>query len=184
MILKKFNLGCAAPPLHPQDLALMGGSMEGWGLVDFYVNHPDVLQWNIEELVELPDNWAEAFVVDHVLEHISHSKIPYVLRNWYKKLAPGGTLSIVVPNLLWALNLVKKLEAGQVLDGYYNEYWGPHGVMSVIYGTHSRPGEYHNVGFTPKTLEAALREAGFSDITLDLWFEGHDIECLYAVCKK
>lgn len=183
-MFKKFNLGCAEPPLHPQDLELMGGSIDGWGLVDYYVDHPMVLKWDIEKLDELPDNYAEEFLADHVLEHISHARVQSVLKVWYRKLAVNGKLTIVVPNLLWALQLVKKLELGQTVEGYYHEYWGPHGVMSVLFGTHSRPGEFHNCGFTKNTLEALLEKVGFKDIIIDLWMDGHDIECLYAVCKK
>lgn len=183
MLPKKANLGCGEPPLHRQDAMIMGDP-ENWLWVDKYVDHPNVVRWDVETLEEIPDYYLQEILASHVLEHISHTRVRDVLTLWHRKLETAGVLRIIVPDLVWACKQLIKLEKGQALDGHYYEFWGKHGLLSVFFGTHDRGGEFHHCGFTKSTIAALLLEIGFKDITIEEWYEGHDIGCLYVICHK
>lgn len=179
----KLCLGVGPKPIHPQHLEIMKDLSE-WTLVDKYVIEPDIKQWDAEVLGEVPDNSIETIYASHLLEHFEHTKSKEILSNWYRKLKTGGELIINVPDLEWLCKQVLKYEQGFLLDGYYNQFHGEHGLLSVVYGSQSHEGEYHKAGFTNSYLVGLLRLVGFESIDISRDFDAHDMQVLIARCRK
>jgi predicted SAM-dependent methyltransferase len=186
MIKKHVNLGCAEPPLHPQHITLMENiaPLDEWELVDLYVKHPNITNIDAENLTEIPANYLRTIYCSHLLEHISHRRLNDVLRIWYSKLNFGGRIVINVPDMVWAARQVILYETTGLLNGYYDQWEGEHGLQSVIYGNQAHDGEYHKGGFTASSLTQLLEDVGFKDISIISTFEAHDMGVLIAHGEK
>jgi len=180
---KKLNLGSAMPPVHPQHMKVMS-DFGNWQLVDLFINHPEVLKMDAMTLDKVQDSYLEHIYASHLLEHIPHNQLYNVFLVWMKKLAPGGQLTINVPDLAWAAKQILKFESGQLLTDVYEEFEGNNGLQSVVYGTHAHEGEKHQSGFTRRSLHEWLEGMGFKNIHIEEWFDAHDMGVLLATCKK
>jgi len=180
---KKLCLGSAEPPVHPQHLQVMS-DYANWQLVDFYINHPDVLKMDAKTLDLVPDGYLEHIYASHLLEHIPHNELYDVFTVWKDKLMPGGTLTINVPDLAWTARQIIKFENGQILTGVYSDFEGDRGLQSIVYGTHAHAGEHHQSGFTRRSLYEWLDGMGFKKIKIEEIVEAHDMGCLIAQCIK
>lgn len=181
--MSKLYIGCGPWPYHPQHLVVLK-NIEEWTLVDKFVDEPGVEQWDGRTLDEVPYSSVEAIYSSHTLEHFEHRLIPQVLKTWYKKLRPGGELTLNVPDLNWAARLLRKLDSGLPINRYYNQYAGEHGVLSIFYGSQSHDGEYHKSGYTRVYLQKLLEQAGFMNIEIQELEDAHDMGVLIATCKK
>lgn len=101
----------------------------------------------------------DAVYSSHTLEHVAWHETAIALSEMYRVLKPGGVVIIRVPNL----ENVKATE-----DVLYESAVGPITGLDMIYGhrglTAENPYMAHKCGFTPATLEARMREAGFADV--------------------
>lgn len=177
----KLYLGCALPPFHPQHLEILGNTSE-WVLVDLYVNHPDIQNWDATKLEQVADGSCEKIYASHLLEHIEHGKLQETIQLWHRKLIDGGELLINVPDLEWLAQRVIQYERGEKLDGYYNRFDGEHGLLSIVYGSQSHEGEHHKSGFTQRYLVSLL--SGFSTTDIKRTFDAHDMGVLIAKVVK
>lgn len=85
----KFNLG--AGPLWRQD---------GWHILDHKISQSSGYSIAGDAAkIDLPDNSCCFVFCSHVFEHIPHYKLPIVLSEVNRILAPGGTLRILTPDL-------------------------------------------------------------------------------------
>jgi SAM-dependent methyltransferase len=91
-------------------------------------------------MAEFPDGHFDVVTAWHVLEHVFDPS--RVLAEAHRILKPGGRLMLEVPNFS---------SAGRCL---FRTYWFPLELPRHL---------YH---FTPKTLEALLRKAGFEEATV------------------
>lgn len=180
------NLGVGPGKIHEQHVAIMTSfaPMEEWTLVDKYVNGDNIKKWDAEVLDEVPDGTCDVIYASHLLEHISHTKVPYVLERWYKKLKPGGKLIINVPDFEWVCKQVLRFESGQILSGVFSDFEGDRGLQSIIYGTHSHDGEYHKAAFTKLSLWEMLDGVGFEKIKTEQYVDAHDFGVLLTNCIK
>ncbi len=109
------------------------------------------------DLARFPDGSFAEVYASHVLEHFDYKDgLLAALREWFRVLAPGGTLRISVPDLdaLAALLLQRqRLDINQRFQ-----------VMRMIFGGHLDPHDYHRVGLNQDFLSAFLFEAGFEDL--------------------
>lgn len=181
---KKANLGCGPLPLYPQDLKYMDGELSEWILVDLFIKGPGISNWDIEVLDEIPDEWLEEIYTSHALEHISHRKVLDVLKLWARKLQKGGKITVIVPDLMYAFKQLRAVDNDQVPNGLYNQMFGLHSPLSIIYGGQGQPGEYHLGGFTAYSLTVILHDAGFVDIQVDTRYEDHQMDSLIATAQK
>lgn len=182
-IKKKLCLGSAEPPIHPQHLEVMT-DFENWQLTDLYVRHPDVMKLDATTLEGVPNGYLEHIYASHLLEHIPHTKLYDVFDVWYEKLAPGGKLTLNVPDLTWVATQILKFEAGQILTGVYSDFEGDRGLQSILYGTHAHEGERHQSGFTRRSLYEWLEGMAFKKIKVEEVFDAHDMGVLIATCQK
>lgn len=174
------HLGCAMPPFHPQHQRILAG--KEWVHVDKYIKHPDVTNWDATTLEEVKDHSVETIYSSHLLEHIEHTKTLEVLKLWKRKMIAGGELILNVPDLTWLMHEVKRYEAGDVLSGYYYDWYGEHGLLSVLFGSQSHDGEYHKCAFTKRSLHDVLYNAGFRMMNIDQMVDAHDMGVLIARC--
>jgi ubiquinone/menaquinone biosynthesis C-methylase UbiE len=95
------------------------------------------------------------------LEHVPRKDVSETLDEWARVLSPNGELRIAVPNLEWA---AKKILAGDVGTMVPKREVS---ALDVFYAQQQYPEDFHMNGWTPKTLEAALREKGFKHVITD-----------------
>ena len=167
------------PPFRPQDVEMMGDPEE-WVWVDLFIQHERVVNWDVQTLNEVPDGSAERLYASHVLEHISHVQVPEVLATWQRKLQPGGSLTINVPDMEWIAEAI----LGRRTSSHYQTWWGRNGWVAVLYGLQDHPGEYHRSGFTHSSLIELLARAGFEQTTIRHEYDAHEMGVLIAESQK
>lgn len=86
----RLHVGCGEQDL-PEYIGCDLRSLEHVGLV--------CRAWDISRFC---DQLSEIYS-RHMLEHLSFAEMQVTLRDWYRALAPGGTVRIEVPNLGFAL---------------------------------------------------------------------------------
>lgn len=183
-------LGCGPGYPHEQHIQVMGENWEDeWTFIDFYVEAKDVpvknfKSYNAETLHEYSNETVDKIYSSHFLEHVSHTRVKTVLKNWYRRLKRGGQIILNVPDLEWASREIINYENGKSLSGYFYEFTGEHGLMSVIYGSHSTDGEYHKGGFVKSFLKELLEEVGFKNVVVNQVYEAHAMGCLIAKAEK
>ncbi len=178
------NLGCGPFPLHQQHLEVMGDLKE-WVLVDKYVKHPMIKNWDALVLDEVKDGTVNHIYASHLLEHLPQVEIEEVLAMWYRKLMSLGKVTINVPDLEWACAELLRYTNTQPLRGdYYYELEGEHGLMSIFYGAQSHEGEFHKAGFVEENLGTVLSKVGFKNIIIDHFVDAHDMGVLLAMGTK
>lgn len=159
----KLNIGCGEFPLS------------GYINVDRY--HPDAEVKT--DLFEIPyyDNSVDVINMTHVLEHFGKNEISKVLKFLHRKLKPGGSLIIEVPDL------------PRILDKWIDVYkkgnedpWGFY--LDTLFGNQNNPGEYHKTGFDIPRLSRLLSDAGFiiDHAENNIW--SHRQDCLVIKASK
>jgi SAM-dependent methyltransferase len=89
----------------------------------------------------------------HLVEHFREHRLRTVLLPyWRSLLAPGGVLRIVCPN--WEAMLAR-LHSGELS---YAEF------KLLTFGGQDYEGDDHFAMYTPESLAAALRDAGYSEV--------------------
>jgi len=180
----KLYLGCGPLPIHPQHLTVMS-NIDDWTLVDLYIEDEKIKNWDATKLEEVKNNSCDAIYASHLLEHISHRSILKVLTLWRNKLTSGGELIINVPDLVWASRQVLKYENDQMMDSdVFTSFEGTRGLQSIFYGTHEHEGEIHKAGFTKKSITELLTQIGMREISVDSWYDAHDMGVLLAHAIK
>jgi len=91
----------------------------------------------------------------HALEHVATDRVGPTLAEWFRVLAPGGLLTLQVPDLDHACR-------------YWLEHQGDPWALAILFGGQHHPGDFHRTGFSRGTLERELAAAGFEDVTVDV----------------
>lgn len=179
----KLNLGSAMPPIHEQHFTVMKNYDE-WQLVDLYIKHPEILNMDARTLDKVDDSYLEHIYASHLLEHISHRELVPTLEVWFKKLKPGGILTVNVPDMEWTARQILKFESGQLLTGVYTDFEGDRGLQTIVYGSQAHEGEYHKACFTRTSLMELVDGVGYKNIKVEKFFDAHDMGVLLLNCKK
>ena len=147
----RLNLGCG-------DKILPG--YVNIDLADERAGHkPDII-CDVRKLT-LPDAYADEAMAIHVVEHFWRWEVVEILKEWRRVLKPGGKIILECPNLLSACEAVLKnpeAASGPGREGQRS--------MWVLYGDPAwkDPLMCHRWAYTPQSLGAVMREAGFSEI--------------------
>ena len=147
----RLNLGCG-------DKILPG--YVNIDLVDERAGHkPDII-CDVRKLT-LPDAYADEAMAIHVVEHFWRWEVVDILKEWHRVLKPGGKIILECPNLLSACAEVMKNPEGASGPGREGQR-----TMWVLYGDPAwkDPLMCHRWAYTPQSLGAVMREAGFADI--------------------
>lgn len=155
--MPKLNLGC------------------GYGYIPGYVNI-DTSERSVadsfKDVADLPyePNSVGAIEAVQLIEHFDAIHCRYLLAEWFRILAVGGTLTLETPDLAKTL---KKFVSNKTKDKEATLQW--------LYGIDS-PGLQHKSGFTFDLIERLLSETGFVDIkrkkaTTHTYEPGMRVEC-------
>ncbi|MFM7641450.1 MAG: class I SAM-dependent methyltransferase [Cyanobium sp.] len=138
-----------------------------------------------------PDSTVTSIYASHVLEHIPVQGLTALLRECYRSLKPGGSISICVPNA--RLYIEAYLNGRCFLDRTSSKCWqqGWHETGSLIDQVNyiAFMGGHHKFMFDEENLPSLLRQAGFEGASLrsfdqELDLLGRDFESIYAIGFK
>jgi glycosyltransferase involved in cell wall biosynthesis len=125
---------------------------EGYFSVDLRADVADILA----DAARLPfaDESISDIVATDLLEHFPANRTAALLAEWRRVLAPGGKLTVRVPNLLVLAQMLVRggpVPVPEVVRNIYGGHrWGPDGAWDA-----------HHTGWTPEMLHQELRRAGF-----------------------
>jgi predicted SAM-dependent methyltransferase len=135
----------------------IGGQVRaaGWEVLDANAGpHVDHVA-DARNLERFDDDAFEEIYASHVVEHLDYKdELVTTLMGWRRVLAPGGTLSVSVPDLDVLAGLF--LEPSLTLHERFT-------VMRMIFGGHVDRFDYHLVGLNEEFLRGFLGSAGFVD---------------------
>ena len=133
------------------DLGAGDDRREGYFSVDLRADVADVLA----DVTRLPfaDASVSGLVASDLLEHFPADRTATVLAEWRRVLAPGGKLTLRVPNLLALAQLLVQhphTRPDVIRNIYGGHRWGPDGAWDA-----------HHTGWAPEMLHEELCRAGF-----------------------
>jgi hypothetical protein len=136
----RVNLGCGGYPL------------DGYTNIDLFP--PADL---IGNFMEMTFEDLEEVTMVHSLEHLPWVQTPAVLSRIKSWLAPGGSLTIEVPDM-------------ETIMGYGagNSCW-----LQWVYGCQAHEGEYHKAGFTKNLLWGLLELQGYTVTSAETFLSDH-----------
>lgn len=171
----KIVLGCYDQKPHPFHYQWID---ESWVLTDANPRFPNIQYVDARMLPE----GVEAIYASHVVEHVEPECLEEMFKHWYERLPKGGYAIVNVPDLLWALEELKRLENGEIPTSSY--FKTPKKILEIIYGNlNDSIWDKHKWGFTEHTLREYLEGAGFS-VDIERVYEAHDMGCLIAKAIK
>lgn len=140
---------------------------------------PDVIA-SIIDMPAIGDKSMDAVFTSHTLEHLYTHEVKTALHEFLRVLKPGGFALIVVPDLQAVAGLIAE---GGLTDTIYVSAEGPITPLDMVYGhgpslAAGKKRMAHRTGFTAKSLEAALKEAGFAQTRTDRRREHFDIRAV------
>ena len=151
---KKIHLGCGKRYL------------EGYVHVDIHPHdHIDYVS-NIDKLDMFQDECADLIYASHCIEYFDRDEVIQVLSEW-KKLAPGGTLRLAVPNF-------------EALVKVYSDSDDLNKILGPLYGKWDVGEEnhiYHKTVYDLKSLTVLLNQVGFEQVRKWDWknvFTNHE----------
>lgn len=135
---------------------------------------PDIVA-SITDLSMINAQSVDSVFSSHNLEHLEAHEVPMALGEFHRVLRPGGILLITMPNLM---EVAKRIVDDQLEEAVYESPAGPVAPLDMLYGfrpyiARGASSMAHRTGFTPKSLRAHLRNAGFGDGKV--WSEGFDL---------
>jgi predicted SAM-dependent methyltransferase len=106
------------------------------------------------DLARFADDTFEGIYASHVLEHFDYrDALLGALREWWRVLAPGGTLYVSVPDLVTLASLLVVKDQFSTEERFH--------IMRMLFGGHADRHDYHQVGLDEAFLGAFLGQAGF-----------------------
>ena len=118
-------------------------------------------------------NEAGEIYTRHMLEHLTFAEVETTLADWYKALAPGGKVHIIVPNL--DAHIEQWLRANWTSDERENPRSDASWAAAGLFGWQvdcdpRKPGynrsysDVHKSGYNAAVLRFFLEQAGFRDV--------------------
>jgi predicted SAM-dependent methyltransferase len=120
--------------------------------------------------IPVPDQAFDVVHSRHVLEHFGRAETVGVLREWVRILRVGGELRLNLPNALFAMEWLIKMEAGEVEPNPYPSW--------QMYGRQDDERDYHKNWFTPRRLKLLLEMPifGLSDVAVEAVHDGQNLQ--------
>jgi len=129
---------------------------KGWTNLDIQDNPGVDIIDDASILSKIDDSSCDIIYACHLLEHFSRRDIPNIISLWYRKLKPGGTLRISVPDF------------NKVITRYL-EYKNIEEVMGCVVGGHRDMFDKHGVIFDNESLSKILIDTGFLNVVKWDW---------------
>jgi predicted SAM-dependent methyltransferase len=151
---RKIELGCGDNPQHTDD--------PDWIHADCRVLPHVEYVGDVSRRLTFKDNSFDAVLARSILEHISYLQLPYTLKEWFRVLAPNGTLELIVPQV----DAVFKCYTQGTMT--HDEFLG------YLWGGQTYDYNFHLCGFTQETLTKSLTDAGFIGVRFTDPFKFHE----------
>lgn len=141
----------------------------GWINIDVGP-HAD-LRLDVRRGLPFPDGSCAELYAEHVLEHFAYpGEVERILADWFRVLAPGGRLSVGVPDSAWPLDAYTRAES-DYFGWCRAQTWQPPWVETRLdqINYHFRQqspdlGGAHLYAYDWETLRARLEAAGFTAV--------------------
>ncbi len=153
----RLNIGCA------------GDNRSGWLNVD--LDPRADVRLDIRRPLPLPDGSCAEICSEHVLEHLGYpGEVEDVLRDWWRVLAPGGLLSVGVPDTAYPLaSYVNRANDyfAWCRTQPWSRPWNETRLDQINFHFRQQGlgfGQDHLYAYDAETLAARLTSAGFTDI--------------------
>ena len=175
---KKFlHVGCGG---NYKDRTTPGFASDDWKEVRLDIDesaNPDIIS-SVLDLSVIDTESFDAIFSSHNIEHVYTHEVPIMLREFLRVLNDDGYFVVNCPNLIPVARLIVE---DKLTEPAYISPAGPISPLDILHGhgaSIKRGNEFmaHKTGFTPKSLDAALSEAGFKsigmlarDAQLDIW---------------
>lgn len=154
--------------LNPAKLAAQMARPEGIWLEVGCGGRPDPDRLNVDQRpllgvdivadavhLPLPDGSVTDLRAAHLVEHFTeHHFVTRVLPEWWRVLAPGGTLRLITPDLH---AMLAAFHAGAMSES---------DLVHVLYGGQDYEGDFHYHAYSPASLQAVVAAQGFVDIAI------------------
>jgi predicted SAM-dependent methyltransferase len=140
----------------------LGCGKRNFGGSWIHIDGSDYDHIHSHDIIDLPfeDESVELIYASHVLEYFDRDEVKYVLKKWYEKLQPGGTLRLAVPDFNAMANLY-------VNGGHLDNFIGPlYGKMKMGDTT-----IYHKTVYDMESITKILHDAGFKNVRRYDWRE-------------
>lgn len=161
----------------------------GWITVD--TNDCCDLYWDLTNGIPFPDHSVSEIYSSHVFEHLSPASLVSMLRDCYRSLVPGGSISVCVPDARLFIDAYsqKRLFVDRTNDRCWKQGWFETGSLIDQINYIAYMGGEHRLMFDDDNLPAFLRLAGFERVSLRDFQEGLDLpqrhyESIYAIGYK
>ena len=144
-LFKRLDIGAGTNPFKPED--------PEWQHLDArqlpHIEHVCNIQY---EDMHFQDNTWDELRAYSILEHVTYRRVPFVLKEWYRVLKPGGIITIVVP---YIDGILRGRGAGLTSEKDFMGYLG---------GEQDYPENFHISHFDRELLDKRLTEAGFVNL--------------------
>lgn len=138
----------------------------GWLATDLFPKGPGTVYLDATAPFPFPDESVDRILCEHMIEHVPHEEGLALLRECRRVLAPAGRLRLATPDLARVLSLAGA-GGDDRLDAYVrwsNDEFGEGGDNPVPAINRMFRAWGHQFLYDRPTLEAALLEAGFTDV--------------------
>ena len=171
------HVGCGG---NYKDRTTPGFASDDWKEVRLDIDesaNPDIIS-SVLDLSVIDSESFDAIFSSHNIEHVYTHEVPIMLGEFLRVLNDGGYFVVNCPNLIPVARLIVE---DKLTEPAYISPAGPIAPLDILHGhgaSIERGNEFmaHKTGFTPKSLNAVLLEAGFKnvgtmarDASLDIW---------------
>ena len=171
------HVGCGG---NYKDRTTPGFASDDWKEVRLDIDesvNPDIIS-SVLDLSVIDSESFDAIFSSHNIEHVYTHEVPIMLGEFLRVLNDGGYFVVNCPNLIPVARLIVE---DKLTEPAYISPAGPISPLDILHGhgaSIERGNEFmaHKTGFTPKSLKAALSEAGFKstgvltrDAQFDIW---------------
>jgi predicted SAM-dependent methyltransferase len=153
------SLAPASPPPLKLHIGCGKRFIDGFIHVDAYPGAHVNLVCDLRDLGKhfVPGSISEIYAC-HVLEHFGRHEVSHLMIEWAKLLKPGGLMRIAVPDL-------------EAVFEHYAIHQNLPIVTGLLYGGQTTPLDYHQIGFTLRTLSDLMNKAGLKNARRYDWRE-------------
>lgn len=140
-----------------------------------------------EEALPFPSECAEEILSNHSIEHVSHLKVDFVVRDWARVLKRGGRLFLRTPDLEFICKsyLERKITPEAPHDEnnlkrIFGEYGPAEWANLKLFAGEDYPGNFHYLCFDMDMLTRLLKLNGFEKVKrihIEPIFSPGEIQC-------
>ena len=167
MVKKFLHVGCG---LKKKDATTKVFNSDAWEEVRLDINElnkPDIVS-SMQKMLLVEDNTFDAIYSSHNIEHIFAYEVIDTLNEFKRVLKDDGFLILTCPDIK---PICEAIANGKVNQALYESKSGPIFPLDVLYGFQKSiaSGDHfmaHKFGFTPETLEEAIKESNFKSFCI------------------